>query len=140
MIDANAILLSLGTGMIGVSFGYLFGLLTKRWLTPTVKILQNALETERAYYQTILGRMKRRIADYEQPPDLMRIAHKNPSNPLEVVTMFADNLGSIKEIPKWLRPFIPAIQSYIKENPEQVSQLIERFITSKPSVVSEGML
>jgi len=136
----DTLILAFGTGMLGVSFGYLFGLLTKRWLTPTVKTLQQALETERAYYQTIMGRMKRRIADYEQPPDLMRIAHKNPSNPMEAITMFADNLGSIKEIPKWLRPFIPAIQSYIKENPEQVAQVIEKFITSKPAVTNEGML
>jgi hypothetical protein len=80
----------------------------------------------------MLGRLKRRIAEYEQPSELQNLAIQTRGvDPTNIISMLSNELPNIKNIPRWLRPFIPALQSYVKENPEQVQALLEKFLTPK---------
>ena len=125
----SEIILAIGTGLCGVAVGYLFGVVTKRYMSPRVKDLQRVIEDEEVYHKKMIGRLSRRIAEYEQPPELQQMANQQVENPADLVNMLVSNIGGIKGLPRWVRPFLPAIQGWIKENPEQVQQLISKFLT-----------
>lgn len=140
-MEIETILFSVGLGLIGVCFGYLLGLFTKKWTNPRVSELQRALETNEDYHKTQMSRLKRRIAEYEQPPELQQMASALSGTDLsspDAVSMLLSNIGGIKGVPKWIRPFLPAIQGYIKENPQQVQELLQKFLNTHKGAQQEG--
>lgn len=134
-------ILAVGTGLIGAATGLLTGLLLAKviGLRPEVRELQRALEANDYYYKQRIARLKGMMKEYEQPTELQQMAHQlQGANSQDMISMLVQNLGGIKGIPKWLRPFIPAIQNYILENPEKVQQLIKKFITQPDKSIGEG--
>lgn len=116
---------------IGASLGLVSGMIISRHIgmTPHAKELSKALEENESYYKTMVARLKGRMKDYEQPADLQRLAQSASSVQGEdQISMILNNLGNIKGIPAYLRPFIPGVVAYAKEHPEQVQALIEKFI------------
>lgn len=133
-MEEYVIMLAGGIGAICLTIGYMLGIVTKRFLSPSVKELTNQLAMNEEYYKTQLGRLKRRAAEYEQPPDMMQLASQMQGMDLsspDAINMLVNNLGSVKGIPKWLRPVLPGIMSYVKENPEMVQQLVNKFINQR---------
>ena len=121
-------ILAVGTGMIGGTLGYVLGLLTKRFLSPSVKELNQTIEANDRWYKQTMGRMKSRFKEYEQPSELQQMAAgADGMEQGDLVSMVIQNIGGIKSLPRWVRPFLPAIQSYIKENPDKVAALIKQF-------------
>ena len=114
---------------LGASLGLVSGILVARklGLTPHAKELSKALDENESYYKTMLSRLKGRLKEYEQPSDLQRLA-QSTNGAEDPVKMLLGNLGNIQGIPKWIRPFIPGIQAYAAEHPEQVQELIQKFI------------
>jgi hypothetical protein len=128
----DIILLVAGAGSLGATLGYVLGLITKKFTSPTVQQLSRALAENDAWYKTQIGRLKSRLKEYEQPSELQQFAHKyaeEAQNPENLVQLLSNELGNIRGLPRWLRPFIPAITSYIRENPEQVQMLIQKFLS-----------
>lgn len=133
----------IGVGALGASIGLLSGifLAKKLGISPTVGQLKQALEINEAYYKQIISRLKGRMKEYEQPTELQQIAQQAiGANPQDAISMLVANIGAIKGIPRWLRPFIPAIQQYIAENPDKVMALINKFINQygKGTKAEEG--
>lgn len=123
---------------IGVSLGLVGGIIVSRklGLTPHAKELSKALDENETYYKTMLARLKGRLKEYEQPSDLQRLA-QGTQGAEDPVTMLLGNLGNIQGIPKWIRPFIPGIQAYAKEHPEEVTALIGKFMKQGGRGVSD---
>jgi hypothetical protein len=93
-----------------------------------VKILRQALKDMEEYHKATIARLRGRIKEYEQPTELQQIAQIE--NIDDIIAVLSQNLAGIKGIPRWLRPFLPAIQEYIKQNPEKVKEVIEKFMRS----------
>jgi len=119
----------------GVCIGSVLGLIIGVWmakytgLSPSSRELKRALIENEEHSKTMQSRLKRRIAEFEQPPELQQMVQGLDLNSPDAVNMLINNLGSIKGIPRWIRPFIPGIAGYVKEHPEQVKGILERFIT-----------
>lgn len=126
----SELVLAIGAGLSGVSIGYLLGLVTKRFTNPSVKELQKALELSEDNYKRQLARFRGRIREYEQPPEIMQISNQTGGEVnADSLRMLAQNLPSIKGLPKWVRPFVPAIQSFITENPDKVKDIVGQLYT-----------
>ena len=120
----------IGACALGASIGLFLGIWVARkiGLTPAAKEFARALDANEEYFKTMIARFKGRLKEYEQPSELQRFAsHASGQNPADLVGLLGSELANIKGLPTWLRPFIPAIQSYIKENPETVQALISKF-------------
>lgn len=76
------------------------------------------------------NRWRGRIKEYEQPSELQQIANSGAEGD-DMVNMILQNIGGVKSLPRWVRPFLPAIQSYIKENPDKVQAVIQRFVNQQ---------
>jgi TusA-related sulfurtransferase len=125
---------------IGVSLGLISGIIISRkiGLTPQAKELSHALEENETYYRTMINRFKGRLKEYEQPTDMQNLANKMSGLPEgDMIAMLSNNLGSISGIPKWIKPMIPGIQAYLKENPEQVKALVAKFISGGRKAAGE---
>ena len=119
-----------GAVSVGLIIGYVFGIVTKRFLTPRASELRKALEENQDHYKSQLGRMRARLKEYEQPSELQGFANKyQGSDPKDIVGLLSNELANVRGLPRWVRPFLPAIQGYIKENPDQVQALIGKFLT-----------
>lgn len=116
---------------IGSSLGLVLGMLISRHIgmTPHARELSKALDENESYYRTMIARMKGRMKEYEHPSDLQRLA-QSASNAEggDQLNMLLSNLGSIKGIPGWIRPFIPGVVAYAKEHPEELKALMEKFM------------
>ena len=131
----------LGFVALGVSFGYLLGLKSQKGINPTVKSMQAALDVEKEIHQRQLGRLKKQLGEWEQPQELSQMAAKMGGMGTEdMVSMFINQIGGMKNIPGWLRPAIPGITGWIKSNPEQIKQIISKVAggQSKPGENQEG--
>lgn len=120
----------IGACSIGASLGLFFGVMIARkiGLTPSAKEYARALDANEEYYKNMVARFRGRLKEYEQPSELQNFAAKaGGQNPADLVGLLSSNLANIRGLPAWVRPFIPAIQGYIKENPEIVTQLIAKF-------------
>jgi hypothetical protein len=95
-------------------------------LAPSTREYKIAYEELEQRYKDMNSRWRGRIKEYEQPSELQQIAGSGVAGEDLVTTVIA-NLGGMKSIPAWIRPFIPAVQNWIKENPETVKTLIQRF-------------
>lgn len=140
-MDEATVFLVVGASLISVSIGYILGIVTKKFMNPSVKELEKQLQINDEFYKTQLGRLKRRAAEYEQPPDMMQLANQMQGmdlNSPDAINMLVNNLGSIKGIPKWLRPAIPGIMAYVKENPQMVQALIQKFINQRGENKQDG--
>jgi len=128
------IILAIGVGSIGAIIGLFLGFfMAKRMgLTPSAKELQRALDASEDYYKTMMGRFRGRLKEYEQPSELQRLSSRVEGESQEdMITAFANELPNIRGLPRWVRPFIPAITGWLKENPEQVKALISKFTGSQ---------
>lgn len=129
----SELVLALGTGLVGVSIGYVLGLLTKHWTAPTVMQVKKALEANDEYHKKLEGRLKRQIGEYNQPPELQSVATAINQGGIEgsnMIEMITNALPTIKGIPTWMRPMIPAVTGWLKENPDQVDALVKKFAFS----------
>ena len=126
---------------IGATLGLISGLVVSKrlGLTPSAKELSKALDANETYYRQTIQRFKGRLKEYEQPSELQRFAHQTKGvEPENMIAMLANELPNIRGLPAWIRPLVPGIQEYLKENPEQVQELITKF-TSKNAKVAESM-
>jgi len=126
----SEIILAAGMGLVGASIGFILGVLTKKFLNPTIKQYKQAIEDGENYYKTQIARYRGRLKEFSQPSELQSIANSG-AQAEDMVNMFLNQLGNIQGMPKWMRPLIPGIQQYAKENPEQVKALIEKFTQAK---------
>jgi len=123
----------LGIGCLGATIGLISGINIARrmGLTPSAKELEKALNANENYYKSMVARFRGRLKEYEQPSELQQFASKfQGENPENLVQLLANELPNVRGIPRYLRPFLPAISNYMKENPEQVQALITKFASS----------
>ena len=129
-----------GIGCIGATIGFIIGMKYQRYLRPDARELEKALQYADENYKTMQSRLRNRLREYEQPAELIQTANQlstvDLSSP-EAINMLIQQFGGMKSLPRWLRPMIPAIASYVKENPEIVKQLVEKF-TPHPKTEGEG--
>ena len=116
---------------LGSSLGLVSGMIISRHIgmTPHAKELSKALDENESYYRQMVARLKGRMKEYEHPSDLQRLAQSaNGAQGEDQISMMLNNLGSIKGIPGWIRPFIPGVVAYAKEHPAEVTSLIQKFL------------
>jgi hypothetical protein len=139
----SEMILAVGCGSIGASLGFLLGIITKKFLSPKNIEYRQMLKENEEYHKTQLGRMRARLKEYEQPSELQRFANGvNGQDPKDLVGLLANELPNLRGLPKWVRPLIPGISSYLKENPDQVQALIAKFAnkTGKESLSTQDSL
>jgi len=141
-MSSESLVLALGMGMIGAALGFILGMITKRFTNPAISELQKALNVADQAHKEGIARLRSRLREYSQPPELQQVASAITQGGLQgddVITMISNALPSIKGIPAWIRPMIPALTGYLKENPEQVQELLKKFAFSggRGSVGSE---
>jgi len=143
MTEMNEIAV-IGIGLFGAALGLITGLIVAKYvgLQPETRELQRALAANDEYYKQRIARMRGMFKEYEQPTELQQMASQlQGAAPGDMVSMLIANLGGIKGLPKWLRPFLPAIESYIKDNPEKVQALMQKFLSgNKQEASAEGSL
>jgi len=121
-----------GVGSLGATLGLLVGIFISRrmGLTPSARELKQALEANESYYKQMVSRFRGRLKEYEQPSELQRFAQNTQGvAPDNMIEMLASELPNIRGLPRWLRPMIPGIQAYLKENPDQVTELVNKFMS-----------
>ena len=127
---------------IGATLGLISGIIVskKLGLTPSAKELGKALEANESYYKQTIQRFKGRLKEYEQPSELQRFAHQTKGvEPENMIAMLANELPNIRGLPAWIRPLVPGIQEYLKENPEQVTELVNKFMSKTKSSEVDSM-
>ncbi len=128
---------------IGATLGLISGIIIskKMGLTPSAKELEKALEANESYYKQTIQRFKGRLKEYEQPSELQRLAHQTKgAEPENIIAMLANELPNIRGLPGWIRPLVPGIQAYLKDNPEQVMELITKFTSKTTKDTTEGSM
>lgn len=116
-------MIGLGAAGCGACVGYVLGLITKKYTSPRANELVKALAESQEYHNTVVGRLKGQIRQFEYPVELSKI----DKNSGDLVQTVINAMGGISKMPRWVQPFVPAIQSYIKENPGQVEALVQKF-------------
>lgn len=121
--------LIIGVGLVGATVGLFLGRFWRQLETPNTKILRRALEDSEEYYKTAIQRLKGRLKEYEQPEALQRYAaHMDGKTPEQMSIDLEGLLGSAGvTIPRWIRPFIGPISAWLKENPDKVQAVLQKF-------------
>ena len=129
----SVILATIGMGLIGVYVGQRFatGDMVKIY-KDRLKNLEAMQAEDKAHYKTTLARLKREVAEYEQPPEMQRLAGDLDLSNLtpEMIDTIANQLMTTAKIPKYLRPFVDGFVSQLKQNPEAARKIISEFISS----------
>ena len=123
----SEIVLPMAVGMLGATLGLLLGRFWQKLEAPSIKTLRLALEDSEQYYKSQIGRYKGRLKEYEQPSELQQMASNLQGAPEgDVISAFVSQIGGMRGVPRWIRPFLPAIVGYVKENPQQVMALFKQ--------------
>ena len=105
----SEIILPIATGMLGVTLGLILGRFWQKFESPSVKTLRLALADSDMYFKSQIGRYKARLKEYEQPSELQQMAgNMQGASEGDMVTAFVNQIGGMRGVPRWIRPFLPA--------------------------------